>query len=111
MPYACLQIKQRARCYPWRSTRQPRQKRTSQEKHPPAKPVNPSAVLEVSEPLGPHPAIFDSIDGDLIRQVTIRMNGAAGPSGLDAASWKRLCTSFRAHFLNLSQLLSSFNSH
>ena len=72
-----------------------------QEKHPPAKPVNPSAVLEVSEPLGPHPAIFDSIDGDLIRQVTIRMNGAAGPSGLDAASWKRLCTSFRAQSTDL----------
>ena len=72
-----------------------------QEKHPPAMPVNPSAVLEVSEPLGPHPAIFDSIDGDLIRQVTIRMNGAAGPSGLDAASWKRLCTSFRAQSTDL----------
>lgn len=66
-------------------------------------------MLEVSEPLGPHPAIFDSIDGDLIRQVTIRMNGAAGPSGLDAAkSWKRLCTSFRAQSTDLCDSIGKF---
>ena len=34
-------------------------------------------------PSGPHPVIFDRLDGEMIRRVTIQMNGAAGPSGLD----------------------------
>ena len=37
----------------------------------------------------------------MIRRVTIQMDGAAGPSGLDAAGWKRLCTSFRTQSTDL----------
>ncbi len=72
-----------------------------EEKHPSAAPFSPSAVENVPDPLEPHPVIFDRVDSEMIRRVTIQMGGAAGPSGLDAAGWKRLCTSFRAQSIDL----------
>ena len=40
-----------------------------------------------------HQVIFDSIiDGTAIRSAALRTSGAAGPSGLDASFWRRLCT-------------------
>ena len=45
-----------------------------------------------------HPVLFD---GPFIRSVALRMDGAAGPSGVDAAGWKRMCTSFSAHSADL----------
>lgn len=34
------------------------------------------------------------------------MDGAAGPSGIDAAGWKRLCTSFGTHSVDLCDAIS-----
>jgi hypothetical protein len=42
-----------------------------------------------------HPVIFECINGESIRRSALRTNGAAGPSGIDAFGWRRLCTSFR----------------
>ena len=39
--------------------------------------------------------MFEGLDGVLIRHTILRMDGAAGPSGLDVAAWKKLRTSFR----------------
>ena len=50
---------------------------------------------------------FDRIDGHLIRNTVLRMDGAAGPSGIDAAGWKRLCTSFRSHSSDLCEAIAS----
>jgi len=36
--------------------------------------------------------IFDNLDGVLVRRTILRMDGAAGPSGLDVSSWKKLCS-------------------
>lgn len=72
-----------------------------EEKLPPAKPLCPSAVEEVSTLPDTHHVIFDRVDGELVRRVTLKMDGAAGPSGLDAADWKRLCTSFQADSIDL----------
>ena len=41
-----------------------------------------------------HPTIFDSITGESIRMAALHTHGAVGPSGLDAFSWRRLCTAF-----------------
>ena len=61
------------------------------EKHPPTKPLVSSAVYEPDNAIPePHPIHFDRIDGPLIRTVALKMDGAAGPSGTDAAGWKRL---------------------
>ena len=43
-----------------------------------------------------HPVIFDALNGAAIRSAALRTKGAAGPSGLDACGWRRLCTSFQA---------------
>ena len=42
-----------------------------------------------------HPVIFESIDAALIRSTSLNTYGTAGPSGLDAYAWRRLCTSFK----------------
>ena len=39
---------------------------------------------------------FDSLDADAIRHAALHTHGAAGPSGLDAYAWRRLCSSFKS---------------
>ena len=59
------------------------------EKHPPAESLVPSTVCQPDDSIPePHPVQFDGIDGLFIRSVVLRMDGAAGPSGIDAAGWK-----------------------
>ena len=36
------------------------------------------------------------LDGSVIRAAALRTSGAAGPSGIDAHGWRRLCSSFRS---------------
>ena len=45
-----------------------------------------------------HPIIFDSLDSELICSMGLKTDESPGPSGLDATSWKHLCTSFRLSF-------------
>ena len=44
----------------------------------------------------PHPVLFDQLDGEAIRTAALRIEGAAGPSGVDANGWRRLCISFKS---------------
>ena len=66
-------------------------------KHPPPQPVNQQALLTNTD-LAPetHPILFDSITSSTIRSAALRCSGSAGPSGLDAAAWRRICTSFKS---------------
>ena len=65
-------------------------------KHPEGKPVKVSAIdRSAGLTEEPHPVIFERITGPLIRKMVLRTEGTAGPSGLDAQGWRRLCTSFR----------------
>ena len=75
-------------------------------KHPPAQPVHHDCILP-EDPQDPHPIIFDSIDANSIRSAAVRMNGAAGPSGLDAHQWRRLCTSHKGTSRDLCAALAS----
>ena len=78
------------------------------EKHLPSKPLVPSAVCEPSNATSePHPIQFNQIDGPFIHKVALKMDGAAGPSGIDAAGRKHLCTSFRTHSADLCDALAS----
>ena len=45
--------------------------------------------------------LFDRIDGEAIKRAALSTNGAAGPSGIDASGWWRLCTSFKHHSSSL----------
>ena len=61
------------------------------DKHPPGQPAYPDSITE-NDPPEVHPVLFESIDTSMIRSATLRITGAAGPSGLDAACRRRLCT-------------------
>ena len=54
-----------------------------------------------------HPVIFERVDAVLIRSIALRTTGAAGPSGLDAHAWRRLCTTFKASSSYLCQSLAN----
>ena len=65
-------------------------------KHPPGAPPSVDSILEGGHiPSTIHPVIFDSIIGKTIRSAALRTSGAAGPSGIDAQGWRRLCSSFK----------------
>ena len=68
-----------------------------QKKHPPGRPAQKEALLPPSTPKPDfHPVIFDALDSVSIRRAALRTKGAAGPSGVDAFCWRRLCTSFHS---------------
>ena len=77
------------------------------EKHPPGQPAHPDSLLQNETQTPPiHPVIFNSIDSDLIRTATLRTSGSAGPSGLNARVWRRLCTCYDSVSRDLSQALA-----
>ena len=72
------------------------------EKHSIGQPLNPSALLPPDHHAQePHPLTFDQLTGPLIRTTALRTECAAGPSGIDALGWRRLCTSFRGASFHL----------
>ena len=78
------------------------------KKHPPRNKAKLSSIITPDNPPPePHPIIFKKIDGELIRSTALRMEGAAGPSGLDTAAWKRLCTSFKTSSADLCNAIAS----
>ena len=77
------------------------------EKHPPGQPAHADSIDCNAKPPEVHPVLFDSIDASLIRSAALRTYGAAGPSGLDAVCWRRLCTSFKAASQSLCQSLAN----
>ena len=54
-----------------------------------------------------HPIIFESMDGEAIRKAALHTEGSTGPSGIDAAGWRRMCTSFRKASSDLCNSISS----
>ena len=64
-------------------------------KHPEGKPASQNCIVDGS-PNGTvfHPVIFDNLNGKTIRETVLRIQGSAGPSGIDASGWRRMCTSF-----------------
>ena len=65
-------------------------------KHPPAQPLHPECLLPLADTPAVHPVVFDALDASVVRAAALRTMGVAGPSGIDARGWRRLCTSFRA---------------
>ena len=69
---------------------------TLNAKHPPAQPLHPECLLALADTPAVHPVVFDALDASVVRAAALRTMGVAGPSGIDARGWRRLCTSFRA---------------
>ena len=76
------------------------------EKHPQRRQPNSSAIITV-QATEPHPILYDKIDGHPIHSIALKMDGSAGPSGLDVAAWKRLYTSYKIASTDLCNALAS----
>ena len=76
------------------------------EKHPEAQQISEGVLIEAAK-MPFHPIIFERIDGEAIRRAALHTEGTAGPSGIDAAGWRRMCTSFRKASSDLCNSISS----
>ena len=78
------------------------------KKHPSPSPASSSSLIVTDSTNFSHchPVIFDCLNDDVIRKVVLRMEGAAGPSGVDARGWRRLCTSFHSASVDLCRSLA-----
>ena len=76
-------------------------------KHPQSQHSTATSLIEVeNDPVPVHPVIYDEIDANCIRLATTRTFGAAGPSGVDAYSWRRFCTAYQVASDDLCHALS-----
>ena len=75
------------------------------DKHPKGKaPLSSTLVEGIAEPT--NPIIFDGLNADTILQAIMHTEGAAGPSGLDAQAWRRMCSSFKLASTSLCTALA-----
>ena len=75
-------------------------------KHPKKRPPVSSALIDdLANP--PHFILFDRLDAVHLRRVALKLHGAAGPLGLDASAWRRMCTSFQTASDDLCDALSA----
>ena len=79
-----------------------------QEKHPQGRVATQNYLLDPSsgDPCF-DPILFDQLDGCVIRQAAFHTHDAAGPSGVDAFAWQRLCSSFGNASVSLCNALTS----
>ena len=62
------------------------------EKHPKASGASNDILIE-EEVQNVHPAMYDSIDSELVRDTIKKTCGSADSSGLDADGWRRILMS------------------
>ena len=82
-----------------------------QEKHPDAKGVLPNAVASDPTPSQAEPwnlVQFDHLNGSMIRTAALKPQRGAGPSGIDAKGWRRLCTAFYGAYRDLCNSVAQF---
>ena len=79
------------------------------EKHPQAEiPPTDALTAPSNQQTQYHPVIFQKVTPAVIRAAALRVEGAAGPSGIDAYGWRRLCTSFGSASDDLCRAISDF---
>ena len=76
------------------------------DKHPHLEP--PNALLSMTANHDFHPFLFDSITPEAIRKSALMTEGSAGPSGMDALCWRRLCTAFEEKSNDLCSAIAAF---
>ena len=64
-------------------------------------------VTTFEEPPETHPILFELLTGSLIRACALRTQGGAGPSGVDAAGWRRLLTGFHRDSVDLCEAVAA----
>ena len=79
------------------------------DKHPAARELQAAALIATSDdPSLVHPVYFERITGASIRAAAMRTQGAAGPSGMDAVGWRRICTAFHKESADLCEAIAAF---
>jgi len=74
-------------------------------KHPAGQGAHANCIFP-DVPADVHPVLFKSINANAIRSYSLRITGSAGPSGIEAHGWRRLCTSFKRVSHELCSLLA-----
>ena len=79
-----------------------------QDKHPQGKISTPECLLNPTpESPAVHPILYDNLNGDTTLQAALHTQSTAGPAGLDAYAWRRMCTSFKSASRDLCQALAA----
>jgi len=79
------------------------------DKHPEKRMASPEVlVTTVEPPPDVHPVRFEPLTAATIRAAALRTSGSAGPSGIDAAGWRRLCCSFHKESNDLCAAIAAF---
>ena len=86
-------------------------------KHPPPPPPPSAAPMEEAlvegslDPPSVHPVIYQDINAKTIHSAALCTSGAAGPSGIDARGWRRMCCSFKSASDDLCNSLALLTRH
>ena len=80
-----------------------------EEKHPTARPADADALITTTEaPPEVHPILFQQqLTGMQIRRAALRTQGSAGPFGVDAVGWRRMCTGFNRESTDLCKAIAA----
>ena len=78
-----------------------------EDKHPDPEPVNADAIVSETPGDNFHPIVFDNITPEAIRKSALLTTGSAGPSGVTAMMWRRLCTAFGQRSNDLCSALAA----
>ena len=77
------------------------------QKHPEAASAS-SDVLLPGDPTCVNAVRFDSITPEHVKSVAMHSEGSAGPSGLDASCWRRMCSAFKGASSHLCEAMADF---
>ena len=73
-----------------------------------SQPLSPASFIVPEFPIEePHSIMFAQLTGNLIHDIALKTDGAAGPSGIDAHGWSRLVTSFHKALSDLYDALGT----
>ena len=76
-----------------------------QEKHPERLAASPEVLLS-GQPPEVDGIRFDPLTPDLLKSIAEHTEGSAGPSGLDAAAWRRMCLAFKGASTRLCEAMA-----
>ena len=77
------------------------------DKHPCSRPLDASAVTPpFPVAFDPHSVYFDRISGSLIRFIALHVDGAGGPSNLNAHCWRCICSSYHGASADICNALA-----
>ena len=79
-----------------------------EDKHPKAMSPPSCILLDNKDPLELiNSILFDELSPETILQCALHTQGSAGPSGLDAQAWRRMCSSFKSASTDLCASLAN----